>query len=96
MLLLNGNIFNPAEHLAKIFNLSREEQDAFALESQTKALNAIQNNYFAKEIVGVKNAKVNLITSDEYIRSTTLEALGKLPPAFHKVSYTVCRLEQIR
>ncbi|GJQ66826.1 hypothetical protein Trydic_g18590 [Trypoxylus dichotomus] len=72
-----------AEHLAKTYNVTREEQDNFALESQRKAHEATVNSYFKKEIVAVKNSKGELIDKDEYIRpSTTLEGLAKLTPAF--------------
>ncbi|KAK9723197.1 Thiolase, C-terminal domain [Popillia japonica] len=72
-----------AEYLAKTYNVSREEQDNFALESQTRARNATANNHFKPEIIGVKNPKGGLIETDEYIRaSTTIEDLKKLPPRF--------------
>lgn len=73
-----------AEHLATTYGVSREDQDKFAMESQRKAQEATANDYFKDEIVGVKDAKGNLIMKDEHIRSTSLEGLAKLTPAFEK------------
>lgn len=72
----------------KIYNVSREDQDNFALDSQRKANEATINNHFKKEIVEVKAANSTAIVKDEYIRpSTTLEGLSKLAPAFDNVSF---------
>ncbi len=78
-----------AENVAEKFHLSREEQDAFALESQHKAEQAIKSGRFADEIVPVeipqkKGAPISFDT-DEFPRfGTTMEKLAKLPPAFQK------------
>ncbi|WP_420491681.1 thiolase family protein [Neobacillus drentensis] len=75
-----------AENVAERFSISREDQDAFALESQVRASTAIDNNHFQNEIVPVeiKNRKSSFIfTVDEHPRpETSLEALNKLRPAF--------------
>lgn len=76
-----------AENLAEKYNLSRAEQDAFALESQTRAKAAIEAGNFKEEIVPViiKDKKGETVFEvDEHPRSTTLESLGKLKPAFKK------------
>lgn len=76
-----------AENLAEKYNISREDQDKFALNSQVKAANAQNNGRLASEIVNVEIAQRNkpsiIFEHDEFIRpSTTLEALNKLKPAF--------------
>ena len=76
-----------AENVAKRYEISREEQDAFAYESQLRAKKAMDNNRFAEEIVPVvyKDRKGNEITvdQDEHPRpDSTLEKLSKLRPIF--------------
>jgi acetyl-CoA C-acetyltransferase len=75
-----------AENVAERFSISREDQDAFAVESQRRAAAAIENKRFDDEIVPVeiKGKKSSFIVSqDEHPRpETTLEALSKLRPAF--------------
>ena len=84
-----------AEAVAKEFNVSREDQDAFALASHQKAKQAIDNGYFKKGILPIevketyineKNKRVTrsfIVDTDEGVRAdTTLEALAKLKPAF--------------
>jgi acetyl-CoA acetyltransferase family protein len=76
-----------AERVAELYGITREEQDRFALESQTKAGIAMQRNAFADEIVPVVTAGPRgdevLVSQDEHPRpETTLEALAKLEPAF--------------
>ena len=75
-----------AELLAEEFNISREEQDVYALRSQQLALAAIEKGYFDEEIapVSVKlpNGETVVVTRDEHPRSTSLEKLAKLRPAF--------------
>ncbi|MBN9045635.1 MAG: acetyl-CoA C-acetyltransferase [Rhizobiales bacterium] len=77
-----------AENIAKRWNLSRDDQDAFALASQNKAEAAQKAGRFDEEIVPftVKTRKGDVVVSaDEYIRpGTTAEALAKLKPAFDK------------
>ncbi|MDQ1146343.1 acetyl-CoA C-acetyltransferase [Bacillus sp. SORGH_AS 510] len=75
-----------AENVAERFAVSREDQDAFALESQLRAAAAIKNNRFEDEIVPVevKGKKSSMIFSvDEHPRpETTIETLSKLKPVF--------------
>jgi len=75
-----------AEKVAERFNVSREEQDAFALKSQEKAKRAIENGYFDDEIVPVevkgRRGEVTIFNKDEHPRDTSLEKLAKLKPAF--------------
>ncbi|MBY0156462.1 MULTISPECIES: thiolase family protein [Cytobacillus] len=74
-----------AENLAEKYNISREEQDEFALESQQKATAAIQQGKFKDEIIPyeVKLKKEKIIfDTDEHPRSTSLEKLGSLKPVF--------------
>lgn len=78
-----------AEILADKFNISRKEQDEYALQSQTKAKKAIEEGGFKDEIVPikVKDGKGNetVVTTDEHPRpGTTFEKLAKLPPVFKK------------
>jgi acetyl-CoA acyltransferase len=84
-----------AEAVAQQFNVSREDQDLFALQSHQKAVKALENNTFADDIVpitvdqtfvdekGKKQSKSYTVSIDEGPRKdTTLEALGKLKPVF--------------
>ena len=77
-----------AENVAREFNISREEQDAFSAASQQKAEAAIKAGRFKDEIVPVKivvKKEERLFDTDEYPRAgTTAESLGKLRPAFDK------------
>ena len=74
-----------AENLAEKYNISREEQDEFALRSQTLASEAIKSGRFSKEIVPfeVKHKKeVKIFEVDEHPRLTSLEKLNNLKPVF--------------
>jgi acetyl-CoA C-acetyltransferase len=78
-----------AENIAKQWNISRAEQDEFALRSQLKAEAAQKSGRFAAEIAPVvipqRKGDPVIVDSDEYPRhGTTLEKLAKLPPAFDK------------
>ncbi|TYB84111.1 MAG: acetyl-CoA C-acetyltransferase [Kosmotoga sp.] len=76
-----------AENLAEKYNISREEQDEFALESQNRAKKAIENGKFKDEItpVVIKTRKGETVfDTDEHPRDTNLEKLAKLRPAFKK------------
>jgi acetyl-CoA C-acetyltransferase len=77
-----------AESIAKKWNVSREDQDALALESHLRASNAVQQCYFKSQIVPIeiKTRKgVVVFDKDENPRAdTTLEALAKMRPAFDK------------
>ena len=85
---------NTAENLATMFNISREEQDLFAYQSQTKATAAQKNGRLADEISDIlipqRKGDPTLINKDEFVKpSTTLEILEKLRPAFLKENGTV-------
>ena len=84
-----------AEAVAKEYNISREDQDAFALNSHQKAKLAIDSGYFKPGILPVnieqvyldeknkRKTKAYTVDTDEGVRAdTTLEALAKLKPAF--------------
>lgn len=71
-----------AENIVERWKLTRTELDEFALKSQEKAVNALQHNLFAEEIVPVM-VKNNEMFSDEAPRKgLTLEDLSKLKPVF--------------
>ena len=83
-----------AEAVAKQYNVSREDQDQFALNSHLKALNAIEKNIYKDEIVPIEvehvfldndeKRQVNKFTvkTDEGPRKSSLESLAKLRPVF--------------
>lgn len=78
-----------AENIAKKYNISRQEQDAFAAASQQKAETAIGKGLFAEEIVPVlipqRKGDPVRFEKDEFPRAgVTAEALAKLSPAFDK------------
>ncbi len=79
---------NTAENVARQFQITREEQDKFALASQNKAEAARKAGKFKDEIVPVtvKSRKGDVVvTEDEYIKDgVTLDSLSKLKPAFDK------------
>ena len=83
-----------AENLAEKFNISREDQDKFAYNSQLKAFKAQSSGRFSEEIVPVsipqRKAEPILFDNDEFIKgNTTLEVLAKLRTAFKKDRGTV-------
>lgn len=76
-----------AENIADRYRISREESDAFALQSQQKFAKAQEEGLFSREIVPVPvpgiHGEVTMVTADEYPRrDTTMESLAKLRPAF--------------
>jgi 3-oxoadipyl-CoA thiolase len=77
-----------AENVAKRWNITREEQDAFALQSQQRYVDAKAAGKWEEEIVAVEitnqRREVSWITEDEHPRLTSLEALARLKPAFIK------------
>ncbi len=79
---------NTAENVAQKWQLSRDEQDRFAVASQNKAEAAQKAGKFKDEIVPVtiKGRKGDVVVEDdEYIRAgTTIDAVAKLRPAFNK------------
>ena len=82
----NTPMAGTAENLARKFEISREEQDKYALRSQQEAKRAKDAGVFAEEIVAVdiKTRKgTTQVTDDDHPRpETTLEVLAKLKPAF--------------
>ena len=78
-----------AENIYDLTHISRQEQDAFALESHRRAIAAIDSGRFAEEIVPVsipqKKGEALIVDTDERPRrDTTSESLAKLKPAFRK------------
>ncbi len=77
-----------AENIATQWKLSREDQDAFAVESHRRAVNAIEKGYFKEQILPIelKTRKgVTLFDKDEHPRTdATLEGMAKLRAAFKK------------
>jgi len=76
-----------AEMIAEKWNMSREEVDQFALESQRKAAKAWEENRFKKSIIPVEapveGGGAKVVDRDEHLRpQTTFEGLGKLQPSF--------------
>jgi len=86
-----------AEAVAKQYNVSREDQDRFALHSHEKALKAISEGKFNEEIVPIevehifldesekRQVKSFTVNTDEGPRASTLEGLGKLRPVFDSI-----------
>jgi acetyl-CoA C-acetyltransferase len=83
-----GHMGITAENLAAKWSITREEQDALAVESQRRAAAAIAEGRFKSQIVPiVKQTKKGEVVfdTDEYVKgSTTMESLAKLKPAFKK------------
>ena len=83
-----GHMGITAENLATKWNISREEQDAVAVESQRRAAAAIQEGRFKSQIVPItiKSRKGDVVfDTDEHVKAnTTLESLAKMRPAFKK------------
>jgi len=79
-----------AENIAELYpDISREMQDAFALESHRRAIAAIDSGKFAEEILPVavptrKGDPVTVTTDERPRRDTSLESLARLKPAFRK------------
>jgi acetyl-CoA C-acetyltransferase len=77
-----------AENLAEKYNITRQDQDAFALASQTKAKAAIESGRFKDEIVPVevKTKKETIVVDkdEHYNPKCSMEGLAKLNPAFKK------------
>ncbi len=86
----NESMGETAENIYELTrSISREEQDCFALESQRRAVAAIESGRFAEEIVPVpvpqKKGEPVLVSRDEHPRAdSSLEGLAKLRPAFRK------------
>lgn len=77
-----------AENIAAKWQISREEQDKFAVESHRRAINAIDKGYFKSQIlpIEISNGKETFIfDTDEHPRhNTSMESLAKLRPVFQK------------
>jgi len=82
-----------AENIADKYQLSREQQDSFALRSQQKAVDAVNSGRFDDEIVPIEvtlNRQTVVFNRDEYPRDdASIEKLAKLKPAFRKENGTV-------
>jgi acetyl-CoA acetyltransferase family protein len=87
----NTTMAGTAENLARKYEISREEQDRYALRSQQEAKRAQDAGVFAEEIVPVevKTRKgVKIVDRDDHLRpDTTLEVLAKLPTAFSREGF---------
>lgn len=82
-----GHMGVTAENVAAEHDVSREDQDAFALESQARAAAAIEAGYFDEQIVPVEvRVKRDMVTfkRDEHPKPTTAEALAGLRTVFQK------------
>ncbi len=77
-----------AENVAEDFQITRADQDAFALRSQERAARAQASGRFAKEIVAVtipqRKGEPMVVAKDEHPRATSLEQLGRLPTPFRQ------------
>lgn len=77
-----------AENLARQYEISREEQDQFALRSQQRAQAAIESGRFDDEVMPLevegRKGKTSFTRDEHYRAGTTLQDLGKLPPVFSK------------
>ncbi|MCA1565661.1 MAG: acetyl-CoA C-acetyltransferase [Acidobacteria bacterium] len=83
-----------AENLARSFEITRDEQDAFALRSQQRAAAAIDSGRFDSELTPVeiegRRGEPLTLERDEHPRAdTTIESLRKLPPVFDRQTGTV-------
>ncbi len=77
-----------AENVAKKFNISRQDQDEFAVESNRRAIEAIKHCVFQEQVVPIEfktKAGATVFNTDEHPRAdATMENLAKLKPAFDK------------
>jgi acetyl-CoA C-acetyltransferase len=83
-----GHMGVTAENVAAENQITREQQDAFAVESQKRAAAAVEKGHFKSQIlpieVKVKREMVPFDTDEHIKAGTTMESLGKLRPAFKK------------
>ena len=86
--LAGGHMGMTAENIAEQYGITREECDELALTSHTRAIRAVDEGRFDREIVPVEMASkkgVTIFAKDEHpIRGTNMEKMGKLAPAFKK------------
>lgn len=83
----SGHMGITAENVAAEYGISRDDQDAFALESQRRAAVAISAGHFTSQIAPIevrKGRKVSMFDTDEHPKSTSAEALSGLRSAFKK------------
>ena len=77
-----------AENVAEKFQVTRDEQDKFALKSQQKAINAQKDNKFKNEIINFKikskNAELNFEKDEHPRKGINLDTLSRLKPVFKK------------
>lgn len=91
--LAGSHMGGTADNVAKKYGITREECDMQALISHTRAVKAIDEGRFKREIVPVavpgKKGKVTIYDTDEHpIRGASMESMGKLPTAFSKDGVT--------
>jgi acetyl-CoA C-acetyltransferase len=84
---VGGGMGIAAERLAEKYHLLREEQDALALRSHQRAVGAIKEGRFKKEIIPIevlsgKGKKIEVATDEHPREDTSLESLSRLKPAF--------------
>lgn len=84
---VGGGMGIAAERLAKKYQITREEQDALALNSHQRAVRAIKEGRFKREIVPVevpssKGEKIEVTTDEHPREDTSMEALARLQPVF--------------
>ncbi|OWY02580.1 acetyl-CoA acetyltransferase [Thioclava sp. F1Mire-8] len=82
-----GHMGVTAENVAAECSISREEQDAFAMESQERAAKAIAEGHFKEEIAPVEittRKGTTVFDTDEHPKQTSLEKLASLKPVFQK------------
>jgi acetyl-CoA C-acetyltransferase len=84
----HGHMGITAENISERYQISREMQDKFALTSQTRALEAIENGKFKEQIIPIeiKTRKgIEIFDKDEHVKpDTTLDTLSNLKAAFKK------------
>lgn len=83
----SGHMGVTAENVAAENSITRADQDAFALESQRRAAEAISKGYFTSQIAPIEvkaGRKVVMFDTDEHVKSTDAAALAGLRPAFQK------------
>lgn len=83
-----------AEHTAKKYNISREDQDNYAIESYKRAKDAAENGLLAKEICpveipGRRNKPSVLVSEDEEFKKLDLNKVATLSPCFNRTSGTI-------
>lgn len=81
---INLNMGQTAEILAHRFNISREEMDAFSLESHQRVAAAQDNHYFNEVMTAYSNSGEYFVADDGVRRDTTMDKLASLKPFFDK------------